>query len=59
MFTGKSKYDRARVLASVFPELDWKLPPKRKPWQSEPRAMMIFDAAAIGFAYWQSIGIQA
>lgn len=59
MFKGNSKYDRARSLVSVFPELDWKMPPVRKPWQSEPRAMMIFDAAAIGFAYWQTRDTQS
>lgn len=54
MFKGNSKYDRARALVSIFPELDWKMPPVRKAWQSEPRAMMVFDAAAIGFAFWQT-----
>ena len=57
-FKGKSKYDLCpEFLVSVFPELDWKLPPERKPWQTEPRAMMVFDAAAIGFAYWQKHGV--
>jgi hypothetical protein len=59
MFKGKSKYDRARVLVSLFPELDWKMLPERKPWQSEPRAMMVFDAAMIGFVYWQEHGPQS
>jgi hypothetical protein len=59
MFKGKSKYDRARVLVSVFPELDWKMPRERKPWQTEPRAMMVFDATAIGFAYWQKHDTQS
>jgi hypothetical protein len=58
MFKGKSKYDRARVLVSIFRELDWKMPLVRRPWQSEPRVMMVFDAAAIGFAYWQAHGTQ-
>jgi len=27
------------------------LPPKRRPWQSEDYRMTIFDAAAVGIAY--------
>lgn len=52
-FDAHSKYDRAKVLVSVYPELDWKLPPKRKAWESEPRSMMIFEAVEIGFVYWR------
>jgi hypothetical protein len=48
-----SKYDRAKVLISIYPELDWKLPPKRKAWESEPRSMMIFEAVELGFVFWR------
>lgn len=59
LLSGNSKYDRARVVVSVFPELAWKMPLERKPWESEPRAMMVFDAAMIGFVYWQEHGSQS
>jgi hypothetical protein len=37
----------------MFPELLWKLPPKRRIWESEHPIMAMFDAVALGFAYWQ------
>ena len=46
-----TKYEIASALSKRFPELGWKLPPKRKPWQSEDYRMSIFDAAAAGVAY--------
>ena len=56
IFGASNKYKRAAVLARIFPELLWKLPPTRMKWQSEPRAMLVFDALAAGFAYWQVHG---
>ena len=44
---GKSKWEIARALASRYPELEWKLPPRRKPWQSEDERMNIFDALSM------------
>jgi hypothetical protein len=41
----------ASVIAERFPELLFALPPKRRPWQSEDYRMSIFDAAAVGTAY--------
>ncbi len=41
----------ASVIAERFPELLSVLPPRRRPWQSEDYRMSIFDAAAIGIAY--------
>jgi hypothetical protein len=38
-------------LAKQFPKLASRLPPKRKIWQSEDYRMGIFDAAAVGVAY--------
>ena len=38
-------------VAQTFPELHWKLPPRRKPWTSEGHNMVIFDAAATGLSY--------
>lgn len=52
-FNAYSKYEIASMLSEVFPELLWKLPPKRKIWQSEHPRMALFDAVALGFAYWE------
>lgn len=49
----ETRYEIASTLASIFPELIWKLPLKRQVWQSEHPRMIMFDAIAIGFAYWQ------
>ena len=56
VFRAKSKHDIASMLAQMFPELLWKLPPKRKIWESEHFRMVMFDAIALGFAYWQRDG---
>jgi hypothetical protein len=47
-----NKYEVALALGKQFPALASKLPPKRKCWQSEDYRMGIFDAAAIGVAYY-------
>lgn len=46
-----TKYEIASTLAGEFPALALRLPPKRKPWQSEDSRMSIFDAAALGYTY--------
>ncbi|MGB8475354.1 MAG: hypothetical protein WCE61_14825 [Candidatus Acidiferrum sp.] len=46
-----NKYEVASALAKQFPALASRLPPKRKCWQSEDYRMGIFDAAAVGVAY--------
>jgi len=46
-----NKYEVASALARQFPDLASRLPPKRKIWQSEDYRMGIFDAAAVGVAY--------
>jgi hypothetical protein len=46
-----NKYEVASVLARQFPDLALRLPPRRKCWQSEDYRMGIFDAAAVGVAY--------
>ena len=51
IFRVHAKYDIATMLATTFPELLWRLPPKRKIWQGEHRRMGAFDAIAVGFAY--------
>lgn len=45
-----TKYDIATRLAREFEELSWKLPSRRKIYQSEPLAMLVFDALANGVA---------
>ena len=45
-----SKYDEAKALAADFPELAHLLPDERKPWQSEPRTMIYFEALALALA---------
>jgi hypothetical protein len=47
-----NKHDIARMVAERFPQLSWRLPPKRKPWQSEPKRQSIFDAASLGIYYY-------
>jgi len=46
-----TKENTARVIAARFPELAWQLPPHRRPWQPEHWRMPLFDAAALGIAY--------
>jgi hypothetical protein len=46
-----TKYDRAQAVVQRFPVLTRKLPPKRKPWESEDYRMSMFAAAAVAMAY--------
>ena len=55
-FGKTTKYDIAAQVATFFPELMWKLPPLRKPWQTEHHNMAIFDAASLGIAYFSRFG---
>jgi len=50
---GATKAEISAALAVIFPELVWRLPPKRKAWESEHPRQSVFDAIALGFAYWQ------
>ena len=47
----KTKHQVASALAKQYPELAWKLPAKRKPWETEKHSMTIFDAAALGVCF--------
>ena len=47
----KSKDVTAATIVKMFAELQWKLPPKRKPWTSEGHNMVIFDATATCLTY--------
>ena len=53
LFRAKNKDDIASVLTGIFPELLFKLPPKRGKSNSERHAMIIFDSVATGFSYMQ------
>jgi hypothetical protein len=50
-----SKYEIARLISEVFPELRWKLPPNRKTWQPEHHNMPIFDSISVGLAYFAQV----
>jgi hypothetical protein len=43
----QNKYVIAATIAQMFPELKWKLPQKRRPWQPERYNAAIFDAVAL------------
>jgi hypothetical protein len=47
----ETKHQIASTLVGWFEELAWKLPQKRRLWQSENHNMVIFDAAATGIAF--------
>jgi hypothetical protein len=47
------KHDIALLVTNQFEELAWKLPQRRKSYQSELTAMLVFDAAANGMAYFR------
>lgn len=58
LLQGGTKEQIAELLVGIFPELLTRLPPKRKKWQPEYRGMIVFDAVAVGFAYWHRNGMQ-
>jgi hypothetical protein len=47
------KHDIALQITDQFQELSWKLPRRRKAYQSEMAAMLVFDAAATGMTYFR------
>ncbi len=47
----RNKYQIATVIAARYPELSPRLGPRRRLWQAEQYSMSIFDAAALGLAY--------
>lgn len=49
--SNKNKDQIAAAIASRYPELRPRLGPKRKSWQAERYSMSIFDATALGCAY--------
>jgi len=49
--SNRNKYTVAAAVVEQLPELASRLPDKRKIWKSEDYRMSIFDAAALGVAY--------
>jgi len=49
-FNARSKDEIAAVLAGLYPELRWKLPPRRRTWEKEHYRIALFDAIAVGIA---------
>ena len=47
----RNKHAIATLITEWYPELAWKLPPKRKPWQTEPYNATLFDAVAIAATF--------
>ncbi|HET6844943.1 MAG TPA: hypothetical protein VFK06_25150 [Candidatus Angelobacter sp.] len=52
----KCKVGIAALIAGYFPELAWRVPPKRKNWQPEHHNIIIFDAVSLGLAYFAQAG---
>lgn len=46
----RGKYERAVQIAARFPEIAWKLPSRRRPWESEHYSMSIFGALEVAVA---------
>lgn len=47
VFGAKNKYEISKKIAEVYPQLNSKLPEKRKPWEPENYYQGIFDAMAL------------
>jgi hypothetical protein len=50
-YNATTKYQIAQSVTALLPELAWKLPRDRKPWETEHHRMSIFDAAAAVIAH--------
>lgn len=46
-----TKHEIAQVIVAVVPDLMWKLPPQRKPYESEDQRYLIFDSTAALLAH--------
>lgn len=51
-----TKWDVAAGTARRFPEIALRLPPRRKPWQSEDDRVGLFLAVGSGVAAWRRLG---
>ncbi len=50
-----NKHEIASVLAEKFDEILWKLPARRRPWESEKYNTTLFDALATGTAFFARV----
>lgn len=57
-FAVRSKDEIAALLVRMFPELQPKLPPKRRLWEREHFSMPMFDAVALAVACWRRDSFQ-
>ncbi|MGH1428736.1 MAG: hypothetical protein ACRBEE_12405 [Arenicella sp.] len=55
-FEAYNKHERAILVASWFPELTTKLPPKRKIWLPEHYRMGVFDSMTYALAFFYTEG---
>ena len=46
-----TKQEIAHIIATCFPELASRLPPRRKVWKPEHWNMCLFDSVALGLTY--------
>jgi len=57
-YSCRDKYDVAALVASKFPDISWRLPPRPKFYDPEPSSMLYFDSIALGVSYqeltWQN-----
>jgi Holliday junction resolvasome RuvABC endonuclease subunit len=51
-----TKYEIGQKIVSVLPELQSRLPKKRRPWTSEHPYMALFDAIALALCYFHASG---
>jgi hypothetical protein len=49
--SGTGKYDEARRMAEIFPQLKSRLPRRRRKWEHEPHAIVYFEAAALAMKW--------
>ena len=52
----RSKDEIAGFVAGLFPDVGWKLPPRRKNWQPEHHNITMFDAVSVGLTYLEQEG---
>jgi len=50
----RTKWDVASAVAEMFPHIASKLPPHRKPWESENEWLGLFMALAASVAAWEA-----
>ena len=49
-----TKYEIALHIAKIIPAFSYQVPPMRKIWKSEDARQGLYDAAAVGLAYFSA-----